>query len=160
MRPTVDRYATDSWPTYHQQLTDITPTYDRYSVEVRWRSIDRYSGDTLSLCRPNIDRLSTNSGPTLDGLSVDSRPTVDRLTIVYRSTIDRYIDRIIKQITPRPWHHWSVRLSGEIHWTAGKRQSDNIRKQTAEFRIERYTKTDPFHPLGSTCDNKLFLLYF
>ena len=149
MRPTVDRIATDSWPTYHRQLTDIPPTYDRYSVEVRWRGIDRYSGDTLSLCRPNIDRLLTNSGPTLDGLSVDSRPTVDRLTIIYRSTIDRmsidyrstidwYIDRLPTDI--------AVDIAVDITSTNTKttsEESSNKLPQDLDI-IGRYAFTDKF----------------
>ena len=82
MRPTADRYATDSWPTYHWQLTDIPPTYDRYSVEVCRRNIDRYSADGLSLCRPTVDHLS-----------IDSRSTGERLALDSRSTVDRYIGR-------------------------------------------------------------------
>ena len=120
MPPTVDRYATDSWPTYHRQLTDIPPTYDRYSVEVRLRNIDRYSADSLSLsrptggristdsrptvdrhstaCRSTVHRLSTDSRSTIDRLSIDYRPTIDRLSTDYRSTIDRYIDRLSTDI--------------------------------------------------------------
>ena len=96
MRPTVDRYATDSLPTYHRQLTDIPPTYHRYSVEVRLRNIDRYSADSLSLSRPTGDRISTDTrptidqpSPTLDRLSTACRPPVDRLSTDYRPTIDR-----------------------------------------------------------------------
>ena len=89
MPPTVDRYATDSWPTYHRQLTDIPPTYDRYSVEVRLRNIDRYSADSLSLSRPTGGRISTDTRPPVGRQSTDCRPTLGRPSTDYRSTIDR-----------------------------------------------------------------------
>ena len=45
---------------------DIPPTYDRYSVEVRLRNIDRCSANSLSLSRPSLDLLSTDYQPSFD----------------------------------------------------------------------------------------------
>ena len=44
MRPTVDRYATDSWPIYHRQLTDTPPTVDRHITD-SWPIYHRHMTD-------------------------------------------------------------------------------------------------------------------
>ena len=93
--PTADRYTTDSWPTYHRQLTDIPPTYDRYSVEMRRRNIDRYSADGLSLWVPNVGRRSLDSRPPLDRQSADGRSTDGRLSSDCRSTVDQLSTAIV-----------------------------------------------------------------
>ena len=89
IRPTVDRYTTDSWPLYLRQLTALSPTVDRCTTEIlptldrySGRYIDRHSADSWSLHRPTTERLSTDYQPKGDRLSTGCRP-------VYRSSIDR-----------------------------------------------------------------------
>ena len=58
----------------------MSPTYDRWSVEVRRRNIDRYSADSLSHDLLTIDRLSTDYRPLY-------RPSVDRLPTAISTAI-------------------------------------------------------------------------
>ena len=93
MRPTVDRYATDNWPTYHRQLADIQPTYDRYSVEMcrpLYRPpVDRLSVDVAVDTRSIVGRLSIDSRPSVDRQSTECRSSVDRVSIECRPSVDR-----------------------------------------------------------------------
>ena len=113
---THDWYATDSWPIYHRQLTDIPPKVDRHitdswpiyyrhTTDIRSRCVDEISTDTRPMVQHSVDRMSVDTRPTVDHLSIDSRSmvdrqavdcrsTVDRLSIDCRSTIDRYSDRV------------------------------------------------------------------
>ena len=90
IRPTVDQYTTDSWPIYHRQLTNITPTRDRYLMEMRLQNVNWHSADSWLLYWPTIAWLSTDIWLTINWLSTDYQPTIDRLSAdIYRSTIDR-----------------------------------------------------------------------
>ena len=63
IRPTVDRYTTDSWPICHRHMTDI-----------RSRCVVEISTDNRPIVYPTIDWLSTDGRPTVDRLSTDYRP--------------------------------------------------------------------------------------
>ena len=80
MRPTVDRYATDSWPICHRQLTDMRPTVDRYTTD-SWPTYQRQLTDMP----PIVDRHINDSWPIYHRHMTDIRSTAI-------STASRYID--------------------------------------------------------------------
>ena len=104
IRPTVDRYTTDSWPICHRHMTDS-----------RSRCVVEISTDTRSIVYPTIDWLSTDGRPTIDRLSTDyrllHRPSVDRLSTAISTAIstDRSVDTTYsKQIRYRKWDNKCV----------------------------------------------------
>ena len=89
IRPTVDRYTTDSWPICHRHMTDI-----------RSRCVFEISTDTRSIVYPTIDWVSTDCRLTIDRLTTDYRPTIDQQSTECRPTINRYIERVSTERRP------------------------------------------------------------
>ena len=127
----------------------MPPTYDRYSVEVRLRNIDRYSADSLSLSRPTGGRISTDSRPTVDRHSTACRSTVHRLSTDSRSTIDRL------SIDYRPLYRSTVDRCSGRHYVAITYSKHDPRTLTSRFvpldlsyRDDSYPGSDVSYPLS------------
>ena len=87
--------STDHRPSVDQLLTDTSvkyrPTINQLSAKCRRRvgerkaisaetHLERLSTNYRPLCRPTVDRVSTECRPSVDRVSTDYRPSVDRVS--------------------------------------------------------------------------------
>ena len=101
-RPTIDRALTNYWPIHRWSIDELSAKSRRSVGEVSvneklyrprhiWNDyrtcLDRVSTDYRPLCRPTVDRVSTEYWPSIDRVSTECRPTIDRVSTAISTDI-------------------------------------------------------------------------